>query len=118
MYDYDIPERHVTLTFDEYRDLVADASLYHALKNAIDPDKFAEIAYYHCSDTNLNFYELDLFAFSLMEDEDGDDYELSVAYQWLQHRCETPKQLDTWCTIISDLAEQLIDIYKIHQKED
>lgn len=98
MYDYDIPERTVTLTFDEYRDLVTRT--------------------HSAADADLSFNDLDVFAFTLMEDEDRSDYELSVAMEWLHYRCKPIEKVGEWCAIMRDLEYQLKRIYKTFKEGD
>lgn len=114
MHTYDTSEGTVTLTINEYADLVYQASKVEALI-ACGCDKLPEVqeAMLRLMHQDLPFsmQELDVVAFRIMEDEEASDYILSVAYEWLQMRCKPiPDNVAEWCAIMRDLEDQLTRI--------
>ena len=91
MLSYDPTAETVTLSLREYHDLVCDATFYRYLINGgVDNWDGYEIALrdYFKRTAPMTDWEADLCALELMCDEERNDYELSVAYEWLQARCK------------------------------
>lgn len=91
MHSYDPTAETVTLSLREYHDLVCDATFYRYLVygDVCRWDGYgAALKNYFKRTAPMTDWEADLCALELMCDEERSDYELSVAYEWLQARCK------------------------------
>lgn len=110
MIDYNLTQNTVTISIDEFRDFVYDSQRLNYLERA---GVSGWEGYEHAmeefdNDRDYSLYELTVLAFNIANDEDANDYELGVAYQWLQHMKQRYKMsVGDWCAIMPDLEEQL-----------
>ena len=110
MYSYDTSEKTVTLTINEYADLVYDSAKLAALDSwgVSDWSGYEPCMRDFSEKSSHTMDEHDIIAFSIMNDKDASDYACSVAYEWLQMRCKPiPNKVGEWCAIMRDLEFQL-----------
>lgn len=115
MRTYDIPEGTVTLTINEYADLVYDSAKLEALISwgVSEWDGYEPCMRDFCEHLSHTMLEHDIIAFRIMNDEEASDYACSVAYEWLQMRCKPiPDKVGEWCAIMRDLEFQLERLQK------
>ena len=110
MEDYNIDKGTVTITIDEFRDLVADATRFRYLwRYGVDNwDGYEEAMSEFTGDREYSFDELTAAALGMMQDEERDDYELMVASEWLHYLPLSHKmKAGEWAAIMRDLEDQL-----------
>lgn len=116
MKQYNIEAGTVTLSINDYCDLVADQGLLRTLyRNHLTQwDNYSAALIKYHTGFDLSFNELNGFALRLMRDMDADDYTLTVASEWLRHQLafEGTKNFGEWVAISRDLEQQLKEIYR------
>ena len=108
MVDYNLEKQTVTLTIDEFADLVANSTAAH-LQQAHPRQGMAG-----ARDGKLTIPELEVFALRLMEDENESDYNLYIASAWLHHHIALREadNIAEWVAVARDLEQQLQLIYQ------
>ena len=124
MKDYNLSDNTVTLSVEEYTDLVTNAGQLRVLRtHGVDnwigySDAMHD---FMRGDTKLSFNELDAFALLLLQDETASAYARQIAVQWLQQELNFSnhemEHVGEWVAITRDLEEQLMRIYREDRKE-
>ena len=115
MTNYNISEGTVTISIDEYRDLITLASKHFHLQQygLADWDWYEDAMREYLRSDEYTMDELNAGALGIMQDENAPDYNLYVASEWLHYVLRQDEMKDAeWCAIMRDLEKQLIPLIK------